>query len=426
MIGILILLITLFLFILGVPLFVVLGIATTLCFWLIEESPLVVIAQQMFTTTDSFPLLAIPFFVLAGGLMINGGIAKRLIDFARSIVSWLPGGLGITTVVACMFFAAISGSSPATVAAIGMIMFPALVKERYHENFALGLVTSAGSLGILIPPSIPMIIYAITVGVSVNKLFIAGVLPGIFIGLLLAVFTILTQRKSDTKRVPFRIREVFQRSIRGFWSILLPFLILGGIYTGKFTATEAAAVAVVYAFVVAIFIHRETGIKKIPAIFTQAAMYMGAILIIIAIAKSFSQFLTIQMVSYEIPEYIQSHISTKWGFLIMLNLLLLVTGCLMDIISAILILAPLTAPIAKAMGVDPIHLGIIYIVNLEIGYLTPPIGINLFVSSVIFKKSIFQVIRSILPFLLLLLLGLIAVTYFPKLSLFLVEFYKGR
>jgi C4-dicarboxylate transporter DctM subunit len=423
--GIVILLITLILFILGVPLFVVLGIATALCFWLIEESPLVVIAQQMFTTTNSFPLLAIPFFVLAGMIMISGGIARRLVDFARSLVSWLPGGLGITTVIACMFFAAISGSSPATVAAIGMIMFPALIKERYQENFSLGLVTSAGSLGILIPPSIPMIIYGIIAGVSVNKLFIAGVFPGIFIGLLLITFTILTQMKTNTERVPFRIEEVFQRSIRGFWAILLPFLILGGIYSGKFTATEAAAVAVVYAFIVEIFIHKETSIKKIPAIFTQAAMNMGAILIIIAIAKSFSQFLTIQMVTYEIPEYIQSHISTKWGFLITLNLLLLLVGCLMDIISAILILAPLTAPIAKAMGVDPVHLGIIYIVNLEIGYLTPPIGINLFVSSVIFEKPIFQVIRSILPFLLLLLLGLIAVTYFPKLSLFLVEFYKG-
>lgn len=425
MIGILILLITLILFILGVPLFVVLGIATALCFWLIEESPLVVIAQQMFTTTDSFPLLAIPFFVLAGMIMISGGIARRLVDFARSLVSWLPGGLGITTVVACMFFAAISGSSPATVAAIGMIMFPALIKERYQENFSLGLVTSAGSLGILIPPSIPMIIYGIIAGVSVNKLFIAGVLPGIFIGLLLITFTILTQMKTNTERVPFRIEEVFQRSIRGFWAILLPFLILGGIYSGKFTATEAAAVAVVYAFIVEIFIHKETSIKKIPAIFAQAAVNMGAILIIIAIARSFSQFLTIQMVTYEIPEYIQSHISTKWGFLITLNLLLLLIGCLMDIISAILILAPLTAPIAKAMGVDPVHLGIIYIVNLEIGYLTPPIGINLFVSSVIFEKPIFRVIRSVLPFLLLLLLGLIAVTYFPKLSLFLVEFYKG-
>jgi C4-dicarboxylate transporter DctM subunit len=423
--GILIFLITIILLVFGVPLFVVLGIATALCFWLLEETPLVVMAQQMFTTTDSFPLMAIPFFVLAGAIMISGGIARRLIDFARSLVSWLPGGLGITTVLACMFFAAISGSSPATVAAIGMIMFPALLKERYQENFSLGLVTSAGSLGILIPPSIPMIIYAITVGVSVNKLFIAGVLPGIFIGLLLILFTILVQRKTDTERIPFRLQEVFQRSIHGFWAILLPFLILGGIYTGKFTATEAAAVAVVYAFVVEVFIHRETSIKKIPSIITQAAVSMGTILIIIAIAKSFSQFLTIQMVSYEIPEYIQSHISTKWGFLLTLNVLLLVTGCLMDIISAILILAPLTAPIAKAMGIDPVHLGIIYIVNLEIGYLTPPIGINLFVSSVIFKKPIFQVIRSILPFLLLLLLGLIAVTYFPKLSLFLVELYKG-
>ena len=423
--GFLILLIAVLLLVLGVPLFVVLGIATTLCFWLLDETPLVIMAQQMFTTTDSFPLIAIPFFILAGAIMVNGSIARRLINFARSIVNWLPGGLGITTVVACMFFAAISGSSPATVVAIGMIMLPALLKEGYQENYSLGLVTSAGSLGILIPPSIPMIIYGVVVGVSVNKLFIAGVLPGLFIGLLLVLYTMFVQRKSMAAQTPFNIQEVVQHSFHGFWAILLPFLILGGIYSGKFTATEAAAVAVVYAFLVEIFIHKETTIKDIPSIFADTAMNLGTILIIIAIAKSFSQFLTIQMVTYEIPDLIQSHISSKWGFLLMLNILLLLTGCLMDIISAILILAPLTAPIAKSMGIDPVHLGIMYIVNLEIGYLTPPIGINLFVSSVIFEKSIFRVIRSVLPFLLIFLLGLIAVTYFPDLSLFLVKFYKG-
>lgn len=423
--SIVILVIAVALLVLGVPLFVVLGITTALCFWLLEGTPLVVIAQQMFTTTDSFPLIAIPFFILAGALMVHGGIARRLINFARALVSWLPGGLGITTVVACMFFAAISGSSPATVAAIGLITFPALLKERYQEPYALGLVTSAGSLGILIPPSIPMIIYGVTVGVSVNKLFIAGVLPGLFIAGLLVVYTLLVQRKAATARAPFTWQNVFTHTRRGFWAILLPFLILGGIYSGRFTATEAAAVAVVYAFVVEVFIHRETALRKIPSIFVQAAVNMGTIIIIIAIAKSFSKFLTIQMVMYEIPALIQAQITTKWGFLIVLNLLLLAVGCMMDIISAILILAPLTAPIAKSMGIDPIHLGIIYIVNLEIGYLTPPIGINLFVSSVIFEKPIFRVIRSVLPFLLLLLLGLAAITYFPPLSLWLVEFYKG-
>ncbi len=422
---IVILLITLALLVIGVPLFVVLGIAAALCFHFIDESSLVAIPQQMFYTTDSPPLLAIPFFILAGAIMTKGGIAKRLIAFAKSIVGWLPGGLGITAVLACMFFAAISGSSPATVAAIGIVLFPALLKEGYKENFGLGLVTSSGSLGILIPPSIPMIIYGIVTGVSVNKLFIAGVLPGLFIGGLLILFTIISQMGSNVPRTAFRIKEVLQRTIQGFWALLLPFLILGGIYTGKFTATEAAAVSVVYAFVVEIFIHRETRLKVIPATIAQAAMHMGSILIIIAVAKSLSQFLTIQMVMYEIPDLLQEHITTKWGFLLTLNILLLLIGCMMDIISAILILAPLTAPIAKAMGVDPVHLGIIYIVNLEIGYLTPPIGINLFVSSVIFKKPIFQVIRAILPFLLIFLFGLLVVTYFPDLSLFLVRTYKG-
>jgi C4-dicarboxylate transporter DctM subunit len=270
-----------------------------------------------------------------------------------------------------------------------------------------------------------MIIYGVAVGVSVNKLFIAGVLPGLFIGGLLVLYTIWDQRHSRAERIPFNLKNVGHHTVQGFWAILLPFLILGGIYSGKFTATEAAAVAVVYAFLVEIFIHRETNVKDVPEIFAQAAMNMGAILIIIAIAKSFSQFLTIQMVMYDIPGLVTEHISSKLGFLLALNVLLLLVGCVMDIISAILILAPLTAPIAVSMGIDPVHLGIIYIVNLEIGYLTPPIGINLFVSSVIFEKPIFKVIRAVLPFLLILLLGLLAVTYFPKLSLFLVGFYKG-
>ncbi len=422
---IIILLITLALLVIGVPLFVVLGIATALCFYFIDGSPLVAIPQQMFYTTDSPPLLAIPFFILAGAIMTKGSIAKRLIAFAKSIVGWMPGGMGITAVLACMFFAAISGSSPATVAAIGMIMFPALLKEGYTENYGLGMVTSAGSLGILIPPSIPMIIYGIVTGVSVNKLFIAGVIPGLFIGGLLIVYTIISQMNTNVTRTPFQIKEVVQRTVQGFWAILLPFLILGGIYTGKFTATEAAAVSVVYAFVVEIFIHRETTLSEIPSTIVQAAMHMGSILIIIAVAKGLSQFLTIQMVMYDIPFLLEEYITTKWMFLLTLNILLLLVGCMMDIISAILILAPLTAPLAKTMGVDPIHLGIIYIVNLEIGYLTPPIGINLFVSSVIFKKPIFHVIKAILPFLLIFLLGLLIVTYFPDLSLFLVRTYKG-
>lgn len=421
----LILLITLVLLLLGVPLFVVIGIATALCFWLLEGTPLVIMAQQMFTTSDSFPLIAIPFFMLAGAIMISGGIARRLVNLARSLVSWLPGGLGVTTILACMFFAAISGSSPVTVAAIGMIMFPALIQEHYDERYALGVMTSAGSLGILIPPSIPMIIYGVAVGVSVNKLFIAGILPGVLIGFLLIGYTLFVHRHATELRTPFHLPDVMRHMRQGVWAILLPFVILGGIYSGIFTATEAAAVAVVSAFLVELLIHKELKLKKLPGVFVESAMNLGTILIIIALAKSFSQFLTIQMVSNDIPGLIQSHLTTKWIFLLAVNLVLLAAGCVMDIISAILIFAPLMAPIAKSMGIDPVHLGIIFIVNLEIGYLTPPIGINLFVSSIVFEKPIFRVIRAVFPFLLVFLGALLAITYFPQISLFLVKLYKG-
>ncbi|MBI4208505.1 MAG: TRAP transporter large permease subunit [Deltaproteobacteria bacterium] len=409
--------------ILGVPLFVVLGTAVAMALYF-SDIPLVVMAQRMFTTTDSFPLMAIPFFILAGALMTKGGIARRLIDLAKAAVGWLPSGLAIATVAACMLFAAISGSSPATLVAVGTLMYPAMLRDRYSQDFSLGLVTTAGSLGILIPPSIPMIIYAIVVGVSVSDLFIAGVGPGLLIGALLMTYSFLRNRGGSQHRIPFSKSAFVSRFKEGIWAVLLPVVILGGIYGGIFTATEAAAVAVIYAFGVEVFIHRETKLKKIPEIFVGSAVDMGIILVIIAIAMSLSWFLTAQYVPQLLAEWISDHIHTPWVFLLALNLLLLVTGCLMDIISAILILAPLTAPIAREMGVDPIHLGILYIVNLEIGYLTPPIGINLFVSSIVFDKPVVRVIRAVLPFLAVMLLGLLLVTYFPQISLALVHTLK--
>lgn len=413
-------LIAIALLILGVPLFVVLGIATALALYQVEI-PLVVIAQRMFTTTDSFPLMAIPFFILAGALMTKGGIARRLIELAKAMVGWLPAGLALTTVTACMLFAAISGSSPATLVAVGTLLYPALIQDRYSPNFSMGLVTSSGSLGILIPPSIPMIIYAIVVGVSVSDLFIAGVGPGLMIGMLLVGYAFLRNRGGPQEKLPFSWKLFGRRLREGIWAVMLPVLILGGIYGGVFTATEAAAVAVVYAFIVEVFIHRETRSREVPGIFVGSAVDMGIILMIVAVAMSLSWFLTAQYVPQTLAEAIQEHIETRWGFLIALNLLLLATGCLMDIISAILILAPLTAPIALQMGVDPIHLGIIYIVNLELGYLTPPIGINLFVSSIVFDQPVVRVIRSVLPFLLVMFLGLLLVTYIPSISLWLVH-----
>ncbi|MCA9771514.1 MAG: TRAP transporter large permease subunit, partial [Myxococcales bacterium] len=346
------------LFVIGVPLFVTIGITTALCLWLISGIDTVTIPQNMFSTTDNVVLMAIPFFILAGVLMTAGDISRRLVAFSRSLVSWIPGGLAISAVGSCMIFAAISGSSPATVVAIGIIMYPALVAERFPDRFSLGLVTSAGSLGILIPPSIPMIIYAIVVGTSVADLFLGGVGPGLLIGSILILYSLFTGWRHRIPTAPFRVSEVVTTFRHGFWGIMLPVLILGGIYSGAFTVTEAAGVSVVYAFVVETFIHRKTTVRQIPRLFSQAAVEMGAILIIISVAVSLSWFLTVQRVPYELAEWIQSVTDSRVGFLLILNGILLVTGCLMDIVSAILILAPLIAPIAKEYGVDPIHLGI--------------------------------------------------------------------
>jgi C4-dicarboxylate transporter DctM subunit len=410
----------------GVPLFVVFGIATLLSLWLIPPVPMSfeIMVQQMFNTADSFPLMAVPFFILAGNIMTNGAIAKKLINIAKEFVGWIPGGMAIASVLACTFFAALSGSAAATLVAIGTIMYPALQKEKYREWFSLGIVTSASILGPIIPPSVPMIIYAIVAGVSVSDLFLAGVGPGILISIILIVFTLLFEIGSQRVRHKFVLKQAFKSLLSGFWALMLPVIILGGIYGGLFTVTEAASVALVYAFFVEVFIHKELRVRDIYRIFSQAAVDMGVLLVIIAVAIGLSYFLTIQRVPYIISDYIQAEVQSKMGFLLILNLLLLVVGCIMDTISAILVMAPLMVPIARQFNVEPIQLGIIFVINLSIGMLTPPIGTNIFVASSIFKKSFGEVVKSIAPFILLLLAALAVITYFPALSLYFVNFVK--
>lgn len=410
----------------GIPLFVVFGIATLLSLWLIPPVPMSfeIMVQQMFNTADSFPLMAVPFFILAGNIMTNGAIAKKLINIAKEFVGWIPGGMAIASVLACTFFAALSGSAAATLVAIGTIMYPALLKEKYRDWFALGIVSSASILGPIIPPSVPMIIYAIVAGVSVSDLFLAGVGPGILISIMLIAFTLLLEIGSQRVKHRFVLLQAFKSLLSGFWALLLPVIILGGIYGGIFTVTEAAAVALVYAFLVEVFIHKELRVRDIYRIFSQAAVDMGVLLVIIAVAIGLSYFLTIQRVPYTISEFIQAHVQSKMGFLLILNLLLLVVGCIMDTISAILVMAPLMVPIARQFNVEPIHLGIIFVINLSIGMLTPPIGTNLFVASSIFKRSFGEVVRSVAPFILILLIALAIITYYPSLSLFFVNYVK--
>lgn len=409
---------------LGLPLFVIIGILGVVCYWTLAEDfqgieTLVVLPEETARLMKKQELLAIPFFVASGAIMSAGGIAKRLVAFARAFVGVLPGGLGIATVGACVFFAAISGSSPVTVIAIGSMMYPALVKAGYDRRFTLGLLTSAGSLGILIPPSIPMLVFAIVAGgrqpLDVSELFLAGVIPGLFIGALLALYSAF--RGLKMKRDTFSFAEVRRTFVEGIWALSLPLVILGGIYSGTFGPTAAAAISVVYALAIEIFVHRDISVKDLPKILAEAASQMGTVLVIMTLAMALNMFLVEEQVPNAAVAWIRTMNLTPFTFLLIVNIFLIFVGMFMDSISAILIIAPLLAPISQQLGIDPVHLGVIFIVNLEIGYLTPPIGINLFVASSVFRRPLGEVIQGAIPFIGVMLVGLLVVTYVPTLSM---------
>lgn len=366
----------------GVPIAVILGVTTALSLVLFTSTPLHIIVQQFFTALDKFVLLAIPFFILAGAIMTRGGIARRLIDFVNALVGWFPGGLGMAGVLACIFFAAISGSSPATVVAIGSIMIPALVKAGYGERFSLGLITVSGSLGIIIPPSIPMILYCLVMNVSVAEMFMAGVLPGLLIGMALMLYTCLKARRAGWRvERKCSVREIVTTARRGFWALLLPFIVLGGIYSGMFTPTEAAAVSVVYALLIELVVYREFGIGDITAICQEAAVLSACLLFILSSAMTFLWLLTAEQIPQQLADIIIGHIHSPWMFLLCVNLLFLILGCFMDDVSAMLILAPLFLETLNRYGIDLVHFGVVMVLNIQLGMLTPPFGLNLFVAS---------------------------------------------
>jgi C4-dicarboxylate transporter DctM subunit len=431
----------LFIILAGAPLFVVLGGVTLVCFAVYPVLPggdylasfeaftrNFNVLEKMVALADEPTLVAIPFFMVAGGVMSRGLIARRLVDVANAMFGWLPGGLAVSAVVACMFFAAISGSSPVTVITIGSIMFPALVAAGYREQFSLGLITSSGGLGIIIPPSIPMIIFAIfasSAGVRVNieNLFIAGVGPGLLIGAALAGYCVLEGRGMQREKFSFpRLVEALRD---GLWSLMLPLFILGGIYLGVFNATQASAISVMLALLIEVGIHRQLKLEDLPGLLHETAVLMGSILVIITLAFGFSEFLTIQNLPVKLQELFESWDLGPVGFILALNGILLIVGALMDIISAIILFVPLIAPLAVELGIDPLHLGLIFIVNLEIGYLTPPLGLNLFVAAGYFRKSFGQVVRAVVPFMLLTFGCLMLVSYVPRISLQLVSMKEG-
>ena len=384
--------------------------------------PLQAMVQQLFNGMDNFILLAIPFFILAGNIMAEGSISKHLVAVMQLITCRIPGGMAVAAILACIFFAAISGSSPATVIAIGSIMIPALIKHGYGENFSIGLLTSAGSMGILIPPSIPMVLYALVMNVSVGELFLAGFLPGAMIGGLLIFYSmVMAKRQRWSCAVSYTRAETLNIVKSASWGIAMPVIVLGGIYSGIFTPTEAAAVSVVYALLVEFFIYKDMSLDKFHRVLKDSVVLSSSLLFIIASAMTFIWLLTREKLPVMVAEFILSHIENKYLFLLVINIFLLLVGCVMDIVSAIIVISPILAVALQQMGIDPIHYGIMMIVNIEFGFLTFPFGLNLFVAMGITGKSLTQVGRAVLPFLLLLLLGLLLITYVPVISTGLPE-----
>ena len=383
--------------------------------------PLLLVSQRMTTGLDSFPLLAIPLFVLVGELMDRGGISKRMIDWADSLMGWVPGGLGVVTIVSCAIFAALTGSGPATVAAIGSIMIPSLTNTGYDKKTAAGMVAAGGALGPIIPPSIPMIIYGVTMGLSIPKMFIAGIIPGIVMMLLLIfVNFILTKNKPETLKN--REKFSFKRLLKSTWSalgaLLLPIIILGGIYSGVFTPTEAAAVGVVYALLLGFFIYREIQVKDLSDALLKAMETAAMVGIIMGAANLLSWIMSVNNFGDMVTNALGSFITTKYSYLIVLMILLFFVGALMDTVAAIIILAPVLVPFGIELGIDPLHLGMIFVINLVIGYVTPPFGYNLFTAQSITGLKFNDIVKGVIPFLIIELVSVLLFAFVPNIITF--------
>lgn len=410
----------------GVPVAVALGTSTVVTMMIFTDLDISAIPQIIFDGINKFSLMAIPMFILAGNLLSRGGSASRIIDFAKSMVGHLPGGLPMSAIFACVIFAAVSGSSPATVVAIGSIMFVAIKEAGYPATYAVGGITTAGSLGILIPPSVVMIVYGVTAEVSIGKLFVAGVVPGIMLGLMMMGQTYFGAKKLGFKATkPESFKERFRKFGKAFWALLIIVVVIGGIYGGIVTPTEAAAASAVYALIISLFVYKDIKFRDLYDVCLDSAVTTAMIFLIIANAVVFAYLLTSEQIPQALTELILSYNVGKIGFLILVNILLFVMGQFMEPSSVVMIMVPLLLPIAVELGIDPIHFGIIMMVNMEIGMVTPPVGLNLFVASGLTGMNLKDVIKASLPWALTLAIGLILVTYIPQISLWLPSLMYG-
>ena len=416
-------LLLLFLAVLGAPLFVIIAGLALLSFYSIDIDLSVVIIE-MSRLSDTPLLLSLPLFIFAGTLLAESGTPQRLLRLSRILLGWMPGGLAVVALMVCAIFTAFTGASGVTIFAIGGILYPALINDHYSERFSLGLVTSSGSLGLLFPPSLPLILYGVISETRIDQLFLAGILPGILMLILLVSYSMVkgAGRPSESKqKVTFR--EMISVLKEAVWELPLPIIVLGGIYGGFFVAGEAAAVTALYVLIVEVFIYRDIAITRLPAIMVKSMVLFGGILMVLAASMATTNYLVDQQVPIHLFEFIRQYISSKYTFLLLLNLFLLIVGSMLDIFSALVLVVPLIIPIAEAYGVNLVHLGIIFLTNLQIGYCTPPVGLNLFLASYRFDKPIVTLYRATLPFLALLMITLIIITYFPIISLALVRLW---
>jgi C4-dicarboxylate transporter DctM subunit len=418
LVGLLLLLLA----ILGAPLFAIIA-AGALIGFAGSDIDLMVVPMEIFRVSEIPVLIAIPLFTFAGYLLGESDAPRRLVRVTNVLLGWMPGGLAVVALFVCALFTAFTGASGVTIIAMGALLYPAISAAGYRDDFNLGLITTSGSLGLLFAPSLPLILYGIISEQSVDDLFVAGILPGLLMLLLLSIYCIREGGfvRSRLTRQPFDRREIAAALRQSMWEIPLPVIVLGGVYSGFFAVSEAAAVTVVYVFIVEVLIYRDIPLRRLPGVMRDSMVLVGGILIILGVSLASTNYMIDEQVPMRLFEWVTSHISSKLSFLILLNLFLLMLGMMLDIFSALVIVVPLILPIAAGYGIDPIHLGMIFLANMQIGYCTPPVGMNLFIASYRFDKPIVLLYRAALPFLAILLLSVLIITYWPWLSLVLVR-----